>query len=141
MQAVPQPQTGSTPQHTSGAEPSVLVVDDDADFGASCAAVLRSGGYNVLLASDHQKALELLEGDRAIDVLLTDLVMPERVNGLALARMARLRRPELGIVYMTAYDIPAAHREAMGTILRKPVGNDMLLDAVGRALKPETLRR
>jgi CheY-like chemotaxis protein len=61
--------------------------------------------------------------------------MPDRVNGLALARMARLRRPGLGVIYLTAYDIPGADEEALGQILRKPFDSDQLLRAVRQELE------
>jgi CheY-like chemotaxis protein len=127
----------STPEEAghSGNSSVVLIVDDNAEFAESCAGVLRAVGYTVLIAPDHRLALELLEGKQRIDLMLTDLVMPGRVNGMALARMARLRRPGLGLLYMTAYDVPGAESEAMATILRKPVDNQRLIEEVGRALR------
>ena len=67
-----------------------------------------------------------------VDLLVVDLVMPG-VNGFALARMARMRRHDLKVVYVTGYDdIPVI--EAMGPILRKPVGAEMLVATVRREL-------
>jgi CheY-like chemotaxis protein len=63
-----------------------------------------------------------------------DIVMPDSVNGIALSRMARLRRRELKVIYLTGYSIPGADREAMGPILRKPVDNQELLEEIGRLL-------
>jgi hypothetical protein len=48
--------------------------------------------------------------------------------------MARLRRRELKVIYLTGYSIPGADREAMGPILRKPVDNQELLEEIGRLL-------
>jgi YesN/AraC family two-component response regulator len=79
--------------------------------------------------------LELLEGDQPIDLMLTDIVMPDRVNGLALARMARLRRPDIKLLYVTGYDIPGLATEALGPMLRKPFGDDDFLDAVRQTLR------
>jgi len=78
--------------------PRILVVDDDPACGDSTARVLRAAGFEVFLAPDHRLALEDLESTRPIDLLITDIVMPDRVNGVALARMARMRRPELKII-------------------------------------------
>jgi CheY-like chemotaxis protein len=116
----------------------ILLVEDDPEFAEALGRVLRAAGHEVILASDHRLALETLESKQTIDVLLTDLVMPGRVNGMALARMARLRRPRIGIVYMTAYDIPGAAQEAMGPILMKPIDNALLLDEIGRVFKNPT---
>jgi len=79
-------------------------------------------------------ALEVLEGDQPVDLLLTDVVMPDSVNGVALSRMARLRRRDLKVLYMTGYEIPGIDREALGPILRKPVDDETLLEEIARLL-------
>jgi CheY-like chemotaxis protein len=110
------------------------VVDDDPVFGDAVARVLRAAGFEVFLAPDHRLALEDLESTRPIDLLITDIVMPERVNGIALSRMARMRRPALKIIYFTAYDIPGVEDEANGPVLRKPIDSEQLVCEVRRAL-------
>ena len=112
----------------------ILVVDDDPAFGDSTARVLRAAGFEVFLAADHRLALEDLESTRPIDLLITDIVMPDRVNGIALSRMARMRRPELKVIYLTAYDIPGVEDEAAGPVLRKPIDEDRLVAEVRRLL-------
>jgi CheY-like chemotaxis protein len=66
--------------------------------------------------------------------MLADIVMPDRVNGIALSRMARLRRRDIKVVYMTGYNIPGIDREALGPILRKPIDDLVLIEEVGRVL-------
>jgi CheY-like chemotaxis protein len=112
----------------------ILVVDDDPVFGDSTARVLRAAGFEVCLAPDYRLALEDLESTRPIDLLVTDIVMPDRVNGVALSRMARMRRPELKVIYLTAYDIPGVEDEAIGPVLRKPIDEDRLVAEVRRVL-------
>jgi CheY-like chemotaxis protein len=112
----------------------ILVVDDDPAFGDATARVLRAAGFEVLLAPDHRLALEDLESTRPIDLLITDIVMPDRVNGVALSRMARMRRPDLKVIYLTAYDIPGVEDEAAGPVLRKPIDEDRLVAEVRRVL-------
>jgi CheY-like chemotaxis protein len=114
--------------------PRILVVDDDAVFGDATARVLRAAGFEVYLAPDHRLALEDLESTRQIDLLITDIVMPDRVNGIALSRMARMRRPELKVIYLTAYDIPGIEDDAIGPVLRKPIDEDRLVAEVRRVL-------
>ena len=114
--------------------PRILLVDDDAAFAAAATRVLRTAGLEVCPAPDYRLALEELESTRRIDLLVTDIVMPERVNGVALSRMARMRRPDLKVIYLTAYDIPGAEDEALGPILCKPVDDDRLVAEVRRAL-------
>jgi CheY-like chemotaxis protein len=110
------------------------VVEDDPASAAAIAELLRARGFEVVVALDYQPALAELEGPGPIDLLLTDIVMPQRVNGLALSRMARMRRPGLPIVYVTGYDIPGAANEALGPILRKPVDAENLVAEIERAV-------
>jgi CheY-like chemotaxis protein len=112
----------------------VLLVEDDQTFGETLGQVLRRAGYDVSIATDFRVALEVLESSRPIDLLLTDIVMPASVNGIALSRMARLRRRDLKVVYLTGYNIPGIENEALGPILRKPVEDAQLLNEVERAL-------
>jgi CheY-like chemotaxis protein len=122
----------------SGAEPApslssvsrILVVDDDAGSAAAIAHALRAREFEVVVAPDYLLALEELESARRLDLLISDIVMPQRVNGLALSRMARMRRPDLKVIYVTAYDIPGVEREALGPILRKPVDEENLVAEV-----------
>jgi CheY-like chemotaxis protein len=96
--------------------------------------MLRAAGYAVQVAPDYQLALEILERNDPIDLLVTDIVMPDRVNGMALSRMARMRRPDIRVIYVSGYDIPGLDREILGTMLRKPVGDDQLLTEIARSL-------
>lgn len=112
----------------------ILLVDDDEIFRHAAARCLENGGLDVTVAPDYREALPILESDVPVDVLVTDVVMPDRVNGLALARMARLRRPSLKIIYVTGYDIPQITDEALGPVLLKPIDNERLLDEVRRIL-------
>ena len=112
----------------------ILLVDDDPVFGEAIASVLRVAGFEVFLAPDYRLALEDLESTRPIDLLITDIVMPERVNGVALSRMARMRRPDLKVIYLTAYDIPGVEDDAIGPVLRKAVDDEQLIAEVRRVL-------
>jgi CheY-like chemotaxis protein len=112
----------------------ILLVDDDEIWIEAASRILRIGGYDVLSAPDHREALQILEGPGQVDLLLTDVVMPQRVNGVALARMAGMRRPGLKVIYITGYDLPGLSEEANGTILRKPVEEAVLLREVAGAL-------
>jgi CheY-like chemotaxis protein len=110
------------------------VVDDDLAFGDATAKMLRAAGFDVCVAPDHRLALEDLESTRRIDLLITDIVMPEHVNGVALSRMAQMRRPGLKVIYLTAYDIPGVEDEANGPVLRKPIDDEHLIAKVRSVL-------
>jgi CheY-like chemotaxis protein len=112
----------------------ILVVEDDRTFGEALCQVLDHEGYDATLATDFQTALGILEAEQPLDLMLVDIVMPDGVNGIALSRMARLRRRDLKVVYITGYDIPGVDREALGPILQKPVDNQLLIEEIARVL-------
>ncbi len=112
----------------------ILLVDDDAACCEAYSKVLRNAGFQVSAAADFRLALEILEAEQPLDLLVVDIVMPGSVNGLALSRMARMRRKDLKILYVTGYSIPGAEREALGPILLKPVDDQQLVAEVERAL-------
>lgn len=114
--------------------PHILVVDDDAPYREALGQILQREGYTASLAPDFRGALEILKSDRPVDLMLVDIVMPDRVNGVALGRMARLRRKDLKIIYVTGYNIPGIDREALGPILHKPVDEAVLLREISRVL-------
>jgi DNA-binding NtrC family response regulator len=116
-----------------GVKPCILLIEDDEAFAYAASMVLERAGFEVVVTSDFRTALPVLESKRALDLLLTD-VMIEGVNGVALSRMARLLRPTLKIIYLTGHDSPALSREAMGEVLLKPIDNDRLIDAVRRVV-------
>ena len=119
---------GSPAQPTLGSgKRCILLVDDDKTFGEAMAQILRGAGFDVTVACDFRVALEALESDGQIDMLICDVVMPSSVNGIALSRMARLRRRDLKIVYLTGYNIPGIENEALGPILRKPIDEALLV--------------
>ena len=115
-----------------GAAPNILFVDDDDGLGHAMAMTLEKAGFAVVAERDYIGALRVLESDKPIDLLLTDIVMPDRVHGFALARMARLRRRGLKVIYLTGHDIPASG--AIGPVLRKPISEKALVDEIRRAL-------
>jgi DNA-binding NtrC family response regulator len=67
-------------------------------------------------------------------VLITDIVMPSGVNGIALARMARMRNLAIRTIYITGYDVPGVQQEATGPLMRKPLADDELLAIVAAQL-------
>ena len=77
------------------------------------------------------------EGGAPIDLLFTDVVMPEMM-GDELARRARQQRPELKVLFTSGYtpdDIATAERLAVeGALLHKPFGIELLATAVRKAL-------
>jgi CheY-like chemotaxis protein len=112
----------------------ILVVEDDRTFGEALCQVLSRAGYATSLATDFQTALGILEAEQPLDLLLVDIVMPDGINGIALSRMARMRRRDLKVIYITGYNIPGVEREALGPVLQKPVDNQRLIEEIARVL-------
>jgi DNA-binding NtrC family response regulator len=84
--------------------------------------------------------MERLDRDAAgIDLLLTDVVMPDGVNGVDLAVRIRERHPALPIILMSGYNDVAASEGAVFPMLRKPVPYEDLYRAISSRL--EHLRR
>lgn len=113
----------------------ILVVEDDEAFGQALGRMLHGAGYMVDVTHHFAPALDLLDRPDAPDLLLTDIVAPAGgVNGLALARMARIKHPSINIIYMTGFDVRSLEREALGSVLKKPFSDDLLLSKVSRLL-------
>jgi len=98
----------------------ILVVDDDVDSLAMSRSVVESLGCSVLTATSTDQALAILDSGAHVDLVFSDVVMPRR-NGLALARLARERRPGLPVVLATGYaDAVDAVTESGAISLIKP---------------------
>lgn len=65
--------------------------------------MMRDLGYHVLTAIDAHSALWILEHDERIELLFTDVMMPDQMNGIDLARAARRRRPDLKVLLTSGY--------------------------------------
>jgi PAS domain S-box-containing protein len=81
---------------------TVLVVEDDEDVRAFIVETLRELNYTVLEAADTPSALKILDNQAAVDLMLTDLILPG-ANGRDLARTAVAARPNLKVLFMTGY--------------------------------------
>jgi CheY-like chemotaxis protein len=119
---------------------SILVVEDEPLVRAFVCEALQLHGYNVLDADCGQKALEVWQraGGR-IDLLLTDMVMPNGISGSSLAKILLDHKPGLKVIYMSGYSA-----EITGTgdlfsearnFLPKPFSQGKLIDIVDRILK------
>ncbi|MNC62817.1 Blue-light-activated protein [compost metagenome] len=101
------------------------------------AEVLADAGYRCTQASDIEEALERLQNDESIDLLLTDVGLP-RMSGRELADIARGWREHLPILFMTGYAETAINRQVfLGDgmeILIKPFQINELLDKVRRTI-------
>lgn len=88
----------------------ILVVEDEKAVRAIVGEQLGSLGYDVKLARDADHALQLLKG-HPFDLVITDVVMPGRLNGRALAEEIKRGWPETRIVFMSGYSENALLRD------------------------------
>ncbi|MEX0319613.1 MAG: ATP-binding protein [Ruegeria sp.] len=94
------PAPTSTSKHGEGV---VLLVEDEAPVRAFASRALRLRGYTVLEAESAEDALRLLEDrDLAVDVFVTDVVMPG-MDGPSWVRMALADRPQVRVVFVSGY--------------------------------------
>lgn len=77
---------------------TVLVVEDEFLVMMSITADLIAEGYDVLTASNADKAIEILESRNDIETIFTDIEMPGSIDGLKLAQAVRYRWPPVNIV-------------------------------------------
>src|SRR5215472_14998083 len=81
---------------------TVLLVDDDREVLDTLVLTLKRGGYDVVPAESGTRALDLLAGGAVVDLMLTDVVMPD-INGFNLARIVRMRHPRMRILFLTGF--------------------------------------
>jgi two-component system cell cycle sensor histidine kinase/response regulator CckA len=82
--------------------PIVLIADDEPSIRVLVARILERAGYRPVVAEDGLAAIALARTMPVIDVLLTDLTMPN-IGGVALAAALAMERPGLPVVYMSGY--------------------------------------
>lgn len=115
----------------------VLVVEDESALREAVAAHLRSLQVNVVEAANGAEALIKLGTGRAFDVVVTDLIMPGPVSGLALAECVRRDHRESRLLLMSGFADEVASPDRIETLnaplLRKPFRLAQLVEAI-RAL-------
>jgi two-component system, cell cycle sensor histidine kinase and response regulator CckA len=98
-----------------GGTETVLLVEDEAPVRELVCAILSANGYTILEAESGVKALEVWRGAKdRIDLLLTDLIMPDRMNGRELAEQLVSEQPRLKVMFSSGYSADV-------------VGNDFVL--------------
>jgi hypothetical protein len=91
-------------QSVRGGTETILVVEDEAPVRELVCKLLSGYGYKVLQAETGVKALQVWRRSKGkIQLLLTDLVMPDRLNGRELAEQLRKNRPQLKVIFSSGY--------------------------------------
>jgi signal transduction histidine kinase/ActR/RegA family two-component response regulator len=121
-----------------GGNETVLVVDDEKEIQENVAAILGELGYQVITASSADEAATLLDRAGKIDLLFTDVIMPGAISCMELAAMARVRHPDIRVLFTSGYTENAVtHNGKLDesvTLLNKPYAREELAGAVRKLL-------
>ncbi|MBW8709211.1 MAG: response regulator [Alphaproteobacteria bacterium] len=117
---------------------TVLLVEDDAEVSALVTGMLSELGFDVVRTANAAAALGALADGRHVDVVLSDIMMPGGMDGVALARQIRMRRPGLPVLLTSGY-APAFQSAAIAEgvqVLSKPYRLNDLAAALAEARQP-----
>jgi len=115
---------------------SVLLVEDNEDLAGVTSALLEGVGCRVEWASSGDAARDLIDrGATHFDVVVSDMAMPGKLDGLGIAELLRERHPGMSVILITGYASQLHDASARGfTVLSKPCPPDALIAAVRNAL-------
>lgn len=141
LPAAPLAPRPASPRHDvdqlAGGRGTILLVEDDSEIRRLSERILLAAGYDVLTASDGRSALDVAASAGGLDLLVTDVIMP-RMNGRQLADWLRATRPDLPVLYVSAYPrgLVGSNRPAGpdGAYLEKPYTPSLLTAKVSHLL-------
>lgn len=116
----------------------ILVVDDEADFTATYARLLRRFGYCVIAASSRHEGLESIQVE-PVDLVITDLRLPDG-DGLDVVRSARMKASPPPVIVVTGFASEASRQAALAAgacaYLPKPFSAAAFTALVESTLRP-----
>ena len=111
-------------REAAGDGETVLLIEDETTIRELVTEVLEEAGYHVLAAGDGLAGLRLLQFNRRVDLLITDVGLPGGLNGRQVADAGRILKPDLQVLFITGYAENAAigngHLEPGMQVLTKP---------------------
>lgn len=116
----------------------ILIVDDDESLLKSASRSLRQDGYDVIVASSSDRAIELLKEHR-VSVVVSDYMMP-KVDGLTLLKKIRIEYPDILLIMLTAVSdinvaVEAINNTGIFKFLLKPIKFSEFKNAITMAVK------
>jgi len=117
--------------------PHILLVEDEFFLRELVTEFLVDAGFSVSGVGDGMSGLQALESDLRIDVLLTDIKLPD-IDGYRVAEAARTLRPGLKVILMTGYapsPLPPALHSVVYQVLQKPFPLESLAVTVAAAME------
>ena len=131
-----QTKPATTPDAAPTGTETVLVVEDNTEVRELASATISGLGYRVLEASNGPAALDILQRDCTIDLLFSDVVLPDGMNGFELVHKARAVRSGLRALMTSGY--ANIHRPSVDRpdvpLLLKPYRRDELAERIRMAL-------
>ncbi len=113
---------------------SVLVVDDDSLVLTSTSLLLEDLGHRVINATSGAQALALFDQGEVIDLMITDMAMPQ-MSGAQLAHAVRVLKPDLPIILATGYAERLEGFAAQLPRLPKPFTQLNLVEIIAQSMK------
>jgi len=109
----------------------ILLVEDNLDVAAITIEIMQAQGYEVVHEDRARKALaRLMQAGPAFHLLVTDVVMPDGMDGLELARTVRARLPALPIIVTSGYNDVVSEQRSEFRVLRKPLPAEQLMETL-----------
>ncbi|KEJ88004.1 transporter substrate-binding domain-containing protein [Sulfitobacter donghicola] len=125
--------------HGVSGDVRILLAEDDDAIRTVLETVLKGAGYFVVSAPSGDAALELFHSEPPFDILVTDIVMPGKIQGTGLAKAIRPLQPGIPIIFMSGYATEATvHGNGLmpeDIRLMKPVPKQELLSAISKLLE------
>jgi len=123
------------PAPATGGHECILIVEDEEMLRELAREILKDAGYQILEAASGREALEVWQRyNGKINLLLTDMVMPEGVSGVELAERLVTETPELKVVFMSGYTSEDVSAELLqrtnASFIQKPYGHTELIKVV-----------
>ena len=113
---------------------TMLVIDDEPAIRMIITEVLTEAGYRVTEATDGPSGLRIIQTGGRVDLLITDVGLPNGLNGRQVADAARGVNPKLKVLFITGFAENAAigngHLEAGMSVITKPFVNAELVNKV-----------
>ena len=121
----PKKRKSTSTDHVANGKETVLIVEDEPVLRSMARDILEECGYRILEASSGKDALEVWhQRAKEIDLVLTDMVMPEGISGVDLAEQLLASRPGLKIVFTSGYTANEVNQEMLtrtgASFLSKP---------------------
>ena len=116
----PAPDPARTQKRLVPGEGTILVVEDNPAVGDITVTLLQQLGYKVLRAENAADALDALRSGQVVDLVFSDIIMPNGMNGIHLAQEVSREYPDIRVLLMTGYSDVAVAAEDHFPILRKP---------------------